>query len=267
MDIYRKIAALIDEQKEMVIVTVVETLGSTPARKAFKMIVLADGTTAGTVGGGALEYEAVKKAKECLNAGRNALQELNLEKIGMACGGAVKIFHEYIAPLKSLYIFGGGHICQAVAPMAAALGFSITVIDNREEIARQALHPAAKKVILGEYTEVIGALPIHHPAYCLIVSHKHGHDAEILKALLMRDDSFAYIGMIGSRKKVKVTFENLLREGIDRQKLEHVYSPVGLAIGADTPAEIAVSILAEMIALGQGAEAPHMRCAPEAAKL
>ena len=259
MNIYMRLHELVLKNQEMVVATIVDTAGSTPGRRAFKMIVLPDGSTEGTVGGGALEEMVCKRARQCLEEGRNHFEELNLEKIGMQCGGQVKIFYEYMAKQKNFYIFGGGHICQAMTPIAAAAGFTVNIVDNRKEITDAALHPQAKKVTCGEYREVIPQLEIKSPCAALVVSHKHIHDGEILRELLLRNEEFDYIGMIGSRKKVRGIFEKLIAEGISKSKIDRVYSPVGIDIGADTPFEIAISIMAEMIALEKGKNVPHMK--------
>jgi len=259
MNIYNRINELINQDREMVIATIVDAMGSAPGRQSFRMIILKDGSLEGTVGGGALEYLVVEKARACMEKASSAFEEVNLEKIGMDCGGSVKIFFEYIPCQKQLYIFGGGHICQALTPLAADLGFEVTVVDNREEIARPGLHRGAREVVHGDFGATIQSMHFRAPAWALVVSHRHGHDEEILRELLLRDLSFRYIGMIGSRKKVLGTFDRIKAAGVKEEKLTAVYSPVGLDIGADTPHEIAIAILAEIIALERNRAVPHMR--------
>jgi xanthine dehydrogenase accessory factor len=257
--IYEELYTNMKKNREMVLATVVDARGSGPGRQSFKMIIFPDGASIGTVGGGAIELVAVRRAMKCLAERKSHLEEYDLEKIGMSCGGRMTLYYEYIPRHKQLFIFGGGHICKAITPMAAALGFDVVIADNREEFGRADLHPGARNVLYGDYGAIIKELEINSPACALIVSHKHLHDEEILGALLSREESITYIGMIGSRKKVENCFERLIGRGIKKDKLERVYSPVGLDIGADTPHEIAVSILAEIIALDREKKVPHMK--------
>lgn len=259
MEIYSRISKHISDNLEMVIATIVDTEGGTPGRQAFKIIVFGDGSIEGTVGGGALENEVIKRALICHKESKNHFEGLDLANIGMQCGGQVKVFYEYIPCVRKLYIFGGGHIARAVAPIAKSLGYKIIVIDNRKEVALSSIHPEAKEVICGDYTQIIKNLKIETPAYVLILSHKHLHDEEILRELLLKENDFSYIGMIGSRNKVRKCFEHLLRDGINKEKIERVFSPVGINIGADTPGEIAISILSEIIALQNDKVVPHMK--------
>jgi xanthine dehydrogenase accessory factor len=235
----------------------VEAIGSTPGRKAFKMIIADDGTFYGTVGGGAIEYKVVEMGRELIKKKTNHFQKFNLKEIGMICGGEISVFFEYMAGGKYLYICGGGHVCQAIEPIAKSLGFNITVIDNRKDVAVRELHPSADEIVCGEFDETIKNMQIRQPAYAIILTNKHIHDGDSLKALLSKDDSFEYIGMIGSRNKVKTCLENI--KDINQEKLDKVYTPIGLNIGGETPAEIAVGIMAEIISLQYGRNVPHMK--------
>ncbi len=259
MNIYSRIKELLDGNEEFLIVTVVDAMGSSPGRQGFRMIVRSGGITEGTVGGGAIENMAREKAQSCLMEGKSHFEEVNLESIGMACGGAMKLYYEYMPRSRHLYLFGGGHVCQALLPMAVSLGYRTIVLDNREEVARKELHPLAEEVHCGDLRELIEKMDFKMPASVLIFTHKHLHDQEVLRAVLRKETPFAYIGMIGSKKKVHAAFEILEKEGISNEKIKSVYSPVGITIGADTPAEISISILAEMIALERGRDVPHMK--------
>ncbi len=259
MNIFQKVNEITSQNKEIVLATVVDAKGSSPARKAFKMIIVADGSIMGSVGGGALEYEVVNIGRELIKSKQNDLRHFDLSELGMACGGEVTVFFEYISKGKYLYIFGGGHICQAISPIAQSLGFRITVVDDRPEVTSKEMHPSAENVTCGGFVETVSTMEIHSPAYALIVTNKHMHDGDTLKALLQRNEEFRYIGMIGSKSKVEGCMNMLERTGIDRKKLQQIYTPVGLRIGGDTPAEIAVSIMAEVIAVENNKTAPHMR--------
>jgi xanthine dehydrogenase accessory factor len=259
MNMYARINELLAGNEQFVIVNVVDAMGSSPGRQGFRMIVREGGLTEGTIGGGAVEHEARERALACLRDGKSLFEEINLEAIGMSCGGSMKLYYEYIDRGRHLYLFGGGHVCQALVPMAVSLGYKVIVMDNRPEVAKREIHPLAVEVHCGDLKELIEKTEFKTPAGVLIFTHKHLHDQDVLKAILKKDVNFSYIGMIGSKKKVHVTFDMLVKEGISEEKVRAVYSPVGINIGADTPAEISISILAEMIALEKGREVPHMR--------
>jgi len=259
MNMYARINELLAGNEQFVIVTVVDAMGSSPGRQGFRMIVRAGGLTEGTIGGGAVEHEARERALVCLSDRKSLFEEISLEAIGMSCGGAMKLYYEYIDKGRHLYLFGGGHVCQALVPMAVSLGYRAIIMDNRPEVASRENHPLAAEVHCGDLKELIEKTEFKLPAGVLIFTHKHLHDQDVLRAILKKDLNFSYIGMIGSKKKVHVTFDMLVKEGISEEKIRSVYSPVGINIGADTPAEISISILAEMIALEKGREVPHMR--------
>ncbi len=258
MNTLKKTLEYLDNNRDFVLMTVVRAEGSSPARSGFKMIVDSEGNLHGTVGGGALEYKAVETAKQCLQNKTNILEHYNLADIGMECGGAAEIFYEYISKEKNIYIFGAGHICQAFSPIAKQLGFRITVIDDRPEVAIPSLQPTADEIICGSFVETINTLDFPNQSYCLIVTNKHLHDYDCLKALLAKETNFYYIGMIGSRVKVSNIFAKLSKDGISEEKIKKVSSPVGLNIGGDTPSEIAVGIAAEIISIENAKTVPHM---------
>lgn len=260
MNIQKKISEYIDGDREFVVATVVEAVGSSPARSGFRMIVDGDGFE-GSVGGGALEYRAVDDARKQLSLRKNALKEYALGDIGMTCGGTAKIFYEYMPGGRNFYVFGGGHICKSVCPIAESLGFKVTVVDDRPEVANSESQPHAQNVICGDFEEVIEGLAIPDNSYALIVTNKHIHDRDVLEALCKRAGKFRYIGMIGSRTKVAICLRELSEAGVSDETIENIYTPVGLNIGGDSPAEIAVGIMAEIIAIDHGKEVPHMKSA------
>lgn len=258
INIQQAICEYIEDGKEFVTATVVEAVGSSPARSGFKMIITKDGFT-GSVGGGKIEYIAVDTAREQIKKRKNLLSEYNLGEIGMTCGGTVKIFYEYMPGGRNFFIFGGGHVCQAVSPIAESLGFKVKVMDNRPEIANRECQPHAHEVICGEFAEEIDKLKIPDNSYALIVTNKHTHDGEVLHALCRRAEKFTYIGMIGSRTKVGLCFSQLREAGVSEDTISKIYTPVGLNIGGESPAEIAVGIMAEVIAVDYGRDVPNMK--------
>lgn len=259
MKTLKKLQEYLDNNNEVVLATVVDAKGSTPGRKAFKMIVADDGTFYGTVGGGAIEYEVVEKARKLIRQKSNLLKEFKLKDLNMICGGEVTVFFEYMANLRTLYILGGGHVGQAIEPIASSLGFRVIVVDNRPEVTTKELHPFAQEIICGDFYETIKNMTLNNPAYAIVLTNKHLHDSDCLRALLQKEHELKYIGMIGSMTKVKICLDELEKGGIKRDKIDKVYTPIGLDIGGDTPAEIAVGIMAELIAIAHDKKVPHMK--------
>lgn len=252
IDIFNK---LLDYQKKNIPVslcTVVDAKES-PGKPGFKMLVTASGEIHGTVGGGKLEYLAVQNAVNAINKGQNTFIEYTLEPeendgIGMYCGGYAKIFIEVYAGYGDLHLFGGGHICRAMGPMAKELGFNISVYDNRAEFADKEYLPFADNLYCGNYCDLIKNIKLGPQSYVAIFTHGHLHDGEVLKAILEKDTMPFYLGMIGSSNKVVKTFADLKDAGVSSEKLEKVLTPIGL-FKANTPAEVAISILAQMLSL------------------
>jgi len=159
-----------------------------------------------------------------------------------------KVLNVFVAPLVSnpgLYIFGGGHVSQQIVPLAARVDFNVTVIDDRSEFADPRLFPEARKVLQHRFEDVLEALPVDSSSFLVIVTRGHTYDKDVLAQSLKTNAR--YVGMIGSRRKRDIIYEKLLEEGYTRKDLDRVHSPIGLSIGAETPAEIAVSIVAELI--------------------
>jgi len=238
------------------IVTVIETSGSVPGKTGFRMIVT-PGETEGTVGGGALEKEAIREARELLAARASARTvRIKVSDIDMQCGGEVSIFIEPCRPAAALWIFGGGHIAKALVPMAAGAGFSVTVVDHRPEFADKARFPQASRTLSAPYAEAAGSMP--PGAFVVIVTHGHAHDAEVLIESARIEPPLPYIGMIGSRHKVAATLETLRAAGVTPGP--NLYTPIGLDLGGGTPGEIALSIASEILGVLNGRRGlPHCR--------
>jgi xanthine dehydrogenase accessory factor len=258
MNSLKIIARALQENVEFVIATVVDAQGSTPARAGFRMIVTAI-KTAGTVGGGALENSVISEARSMLPLRKEArLVKMDLSELEMQCGGQVQVFLEPYYRKPSLWIFGAGHIARALTPLAVSIGFCITVVDNREGFAVKDRFPAAAVLMTKEYSDALSEMP--HDGYAVIVTHGHRHDEEIVLALAHRKPPLPYIGMIGSRKKVLIPREKILKNG---DKWDNIYSPIGLNIGGDSPDEIALSIAAELQGVyNKKTDLPHCRLEP-----
>ena len=234
--------------------TVVRVQGSTPQRAGAKMLVFADGRTVGTIGGGCYENEALWKAREAIGSGKPALLHFELnddfaQENGLICGGRMDVHVDPLEPTPHLYIVGAGHVGWHLGRAAAEAGFRIHVVDDREKFANVERFPGAE-IAVEPIPEWLHRADIPASAYVVVVTRGHTHDLDAMRALAARD--LKYLGLIGSRAKVARIADALFEEGMPPECIERVHAPIGLNIGAVTPAEIAVSILAELIAVRRG---------------
>lgn len=227
--------------------TVVGASGSVPRGLGARMIVYPDGRTFGTIGGGALEERLVAHCRS-QPVEVPTLVHIDLARdAAMACGGQVSLLLEPLGQTAWLVIFGAGHIAAELAPMAVRCGFRVAVADSDATYCRADRFPDASLHVPSLEPPEWKRLPLGERAYCVIMTRAHSLDLEVLARLL--DYRLAYLGMIGSRRKVEEIFDALRARGVTDADLSRVRAPVGLDIGAETPAEIAVSILAEIIAV------------------
>jgi xanthine dehydrogenase accessory factor len=255
MDLFEEVLRLRREGKRAVMATIVHTNGSIPSFESSRMLVREDGSILGTIGGGCVEAEVWAAAKDVLKleAPRKMTFNLNNEASydnGLICGGTLEVFVEPILPQPTLYIFGGGHVSMALAQAAHTAGFSIGVIDDREQYANKERFPMATEIYTS-YEESYEKIKPNASSYLVIVTRGHKDDMRVLQWAVGTDAR--YIGMIGSKRKVLSVYQALEREGIPSEKFDQVHAPVGLEIGALTPYEIAISIAAELIAVRRGA--------------
>lgn len=247
--IYIEITKLIKQDTPAALATVVESSGSTPRMVGAKMLVKSDGSILGTIGGGRVELLVIEEALKIMHESSGRIIEYDLTSskkgIGAICGGNMKVFIEPIQKQEKLFIFGAGHIAQPLAVMGKTLGLKVFVVDDRPSYANTKRFAAADKVICGKFKETIKKLPLDKKSYAVIITYSHSLDYQVLKSCLKYD--LAYLGMIGSKNKVRIVFDKLKKDGISKRKLSKVFAPVGLEIGAEAPAEIAVSILAQII--------------------
>ena len=265
MTIIDQMKRLQDSGIPFALVTVTETRSSTPRDAGTQMIVDARGKILGTIGGGPVERTAARTAGEMLREGaKDRLLRFTLDTVpeedkagdlidtGAICGGDMSVFIQCFYPPGRLVIAGGGHIAEALYGIAKEMDFGITIVDNRPEFASGERFPGAE-VIVGDYSEVFSDLPVNSPTYFVIITHGHKHDQDVLDAVVEKDwKNVSYVGMIGSRHKVKKVLERSLEKGLSREKLSRVRSPIGLDIGASTPWEIGIAIMAEIIAARHG---------------
>lgn len=250
---WREIAESLAARKPLVAATVVRDSGSVPRRTGAKMLVHADGRTRGSVGGGLFEALIVRDALSALACQQSLTRAYSFnpegaspQAFGAVCGGRAEVFLEVIMPPDRLLIVGGGHCGRALARMASLLDFSIIVADDREEYVRPEdfAFPNITQV-LRLAADYEGLPTPDENTYVALVSKGFLTDEAALRRIL--DTPAAYIGMIGSRRKREVVYDKLRADGISEERLARVHAPIGLDIGAETPEEIAVSILGEII--------------------
>jgi len=261
MDIFEEIVTARKANTPVVMATVVESLGSAPREEGARMLIKADGSTVGTIGGGAIEKVIVDRAMTLMHGAAPQLARYDLEDIGMTCGGAMGVFLEPLRPAPRLFIFGAGHVGTALAQLGKMLDFSVVVVDNRSEFADRERLPWADEVIVDEYQNALEHISSFQNAYAVILTHKHVHDFEVL--CLCAAKPFFYLGMIGSKTKVAKAFYQLREKGVDAEVIRRIHAPIGIDIGANTPAEIALSIAAELLAVRSGAKIPGMQLEPQ----
>jgi len=252
-EIYREILRLREHGKTAALATVIDATGSTPGKVLFKMLVYHNGETLGTIGGGAYEGKVISEALAVINTQRSRVYhfefqgcESGITDDGPICGGKMEVLIEPITVKPTLFIIGAGHIGQALVKIGKTVGFKIVVIDDREEFANRERLPDADEILLLSFDKMKDRIQVNESSYIVIVTRGHQHDEKALKTFARSNAT--YIGMVGSGRKVTEVFQKLLKEGIERKLLDRVYAPVGLAIGAQTPSEIAISIVAELIA-------------------
>ena len=250
MDIFKEIVSLKSEGIPAVVTTVVEVEGSAPGKPGARMIVKKDGTTVGTIGGGAIEKRITEEALTMMQSRGTRLLKYELKDIGMVCGGGMSVFLEPLVDAHPLIIFGAGHIGAALSKIGAMLGFTTVVVDNRPEFASEEKLPWADRVIAGDYQKALHDLSFSDTTYVVILTHRHAHDFEILEYCI--EQPFSYLGMIGSRKKVGKAFDQLREKGVTEADIKRIHAPIGLDIGAESPEELAVAIAAQLVTVRSG---------------
>lgn len=230
----------LEQNEPVALATVVEVSGASPAQVGFKLLVHRDGSAVGNLGGGELEQRVREEAMAALREGRSrlfrsTLREEGPDALGTLCGGDVTCFIEVYHPIPTLLIVGGGHLGQPLAEMARILGFSVQVVDVQPE---RATVPQFDPAAITPWT------------YVVIVTRTHLSDEQVLRQVL--DTPAAYVGMIGSRRKVQTLFDHLQASGVPDEQLARVRAPIGLDLGGRSPEEIALAILAEIVQVRYG---------------
>jgi xanthine dehydrogenase accessory factor len=257
MDIYEEVVRLLRLGQKCALATIVQVNGSIPSYESAKLLVREDGSMLGTIGGGCVEAEVWNVARDVMQNERPRHMNFSLGQDaaydnGLICGGQLSVFIEPVVPQPRLYIFGAGHISKSISKIATLAGFATVIVDNREAFANPERFPEADQVFAEEYEDVFPKLPIRDTSYLVIVTRGHRDDMRVMRWAV--GTNAKYIAMIGSKRKVIGVVKELEKEGIPREAFERAFAPMGLDIGAITPEEIAVSIVAEMIAMRRAPE-------------
>jgi xanthine dehydrogenase accessory factor len=252
VDIYDEIVRLRRLGQKCALATIVQVRGSIPSYESAKLLVREDGSIMGTVGGGCVEGEVWAAAREVIDTEKPKHLTFSLGQDaaydnGLICGGQLNIFVEPVIPQPRAYIFGGGHVSKSISKVATLAGFATVIVDDREAFANKERFPEAEETYAEEYESVFAKLEVTSSSYLIIVTRGHRDDMRVLRWAV--GTPARYIAMIGSKRKTISVIHELENEGFDRAAFEKIFAPMGLEIGAESPEEIAVSVVAEMIAV------------------
>ncbi len=252
MDVYEELVRLRRRGEKCALATIVSVNGSIPSYQNAKILVREDGSFVGTIGGGCVEAEVYNAAREVMETEKAKMLEFSLGQDvayenGLICGGQLNVYVEPVVPQPRAFLFGAGHVAQAIAKVAHLAGFATVIVDDRERFASRERFPDAEEIHAAEYEQIFPRLEINSSSYLIIVTRGHRDDMRVLRLAVQTPARF--IAMIGSKRKVISIVKELEKEGIPREKFERLTAPMGLDIGAVTPEEIAVSVVAEMIAV------------------
>ncbi len=268
-DIYAEIAKLRKEGRKAALATIIQVQGSIPSYESSKILIRDDGSIVGTVGGGCVEAEVWAVAQDVMKDEKSRRLHFNLNANpeydnGLICGGSLDIFIEPILATPTVYLFGGGHVSLYVSKVADLAGFDVVVVEDREAFGSKERFPEATEICVGPWEETVSKLKVNEFSFLVLVTRGHKGDLTCLRWALTTPAR--YIGMIGSKRKFIEISKVLEGEGVPVEKFERVHSPIGLEIGALTPEEIAVAVVAEMIAVRRNAtpSAPSMAYKPKA---
>lgn len=249
LEIYQELVNIISKGERAVLATIISSRGATPRKAGAKMLIKEDGTFVGTVGGGGTEHKIRQTVSEIMRSGKPQVVSFDLSgkdgTLAMICGGQLEIFLEPVMPPDTLYLFGAGHTSQRTATLAKMLGFRVVVIDPRPEYNNPDRFPDADSLVVEEYDSAFSKLSVDEDSYIVIYTTGHVVDEKCLHFAV--STGAKYLGMIGSKRKAKEVKERLQQQGVSPEQIRRVHSPIGLEIGGETPEEIAISIMAEIV--------------------
>ena len=249
MSIYQELARMAEAGEQAAVCTVINAQGSTPRHTGSKMIVYPGGKIMGTIGGGEMENRVITSAYEVIASNKPQRLDFNLSDPTQGdpgiCGGQMEVFVEPVQPDATIVVIGGGHVGKAVVHLAKWLGYRVILSDDREEFCNAESVPGADEYLNYQMKDMFEYLNIHAQTYLIFTTRNTSIDIEALPVSL--ESPARYIGVIGSKRRWEVTRKTLIEEGISAEKLDLVDSPMGLDIHAESPQEIAVSILSQVI--------------------
>lgn len=255
--VVQALSELLARRERGALATVVRTSGSTPQRPGARLLLREDGSTLGTVGGGAIERAVIEALERALGEREPKLLVRDLaHDLGMCCGGRMEIFVEPLLPVPRLWLLGAGHVAKPTAALARSVGFEVHVVDEREEWNTGDRFPGCE-LVLGDPSEELRRAGLGSDDWVLITTHDHVLDEAALQAAA--ESEAQYVGLVGSRRKALRLLERVAEKVGRELQRDRVFAPVGLDIGAVSPEEIAVSIVAELVALRHGQPAAHLR--------
>ncbi len=246
LEISRAVTAALEERRPFAVVTIVGASGTT-SRTSGKMLVYEDGSSLGTVGGGSVEFDAVADALACIRAGKSAMKVYGGSCSPHPSDGEITVWIEVSPAVPLLVVVGGGHVGRSLLRQAGFLGYDTWLIDDRapEQIA-ESVALCRRFFRVPDFRDGVLAVDIPPSAAVVLCSYSHATDRDALSAMLTKDT--AYLGMLASQKKIRRVFSSLREEGFTDERLASVHAPVGLDIGAETPEEIALAVMAEILA-------------------
>jgi xanthine dehydrogenase accessory factor len=250
----------IQANEPVALVTVIANTGSSPGKTGAMMAVRHDGRINGTVGGGNLEHQTINEAVQCIANGKSKEVSYSLNAnsdLGMTCGGELRLFIKVFQQQPQLLVIGGGHIGLELYQLGIHQGFHVIIVDDRPEMVTRERFPLAECLLTEDLTRILTEYLITTSCYVTIATRSHASDRQALEAVVNSDA--AYIGMIGSRNKIKNAMRYLLERGISRDRLAAVYAPMGLNIASIQPKEIAMSIMSEILLVKNNGSLDHMR--------
>lgn len=244
--LFKKISEILDSGEDCALCTIVTTQGSTPLKAGAKMVVTSTGKLFGTIGGGDLEKKVIENALLVITTKQSEQFTHNLlQQHGMCCGGTVVVFIDFISKPARLYVFGSGHVGRALCKVASTLDFELFLIDDRKN-ELELINTTGIHKLPFPAKDILSSLPFDNNTYIAIMTRDHSLDREILAYCINKPH--AYLGMIGSRRKVEITKKMFLSGGLcEPEAFDNVDMPMGIPIQASNPEEIAISILAKLI--------------------
>lgn len=261
MNIFKAVADLEEQGVAGALCTIIEAKGSTPRHDSSKMLVKEDGSIIGTIGGGQVEQRVLAEALEAIADGKSRRLSYNLVDPSIGdpgtCGGTMEVFVEPILPKPTLLIIGGGHVGKAVTSLGKWVGFYTIVNDDRPDFCTPEYNPDADQFIIAKMEKIPELIKI--TPYTYIVLTTRGSDVDVQGLGVILPQPAKYLGIIGSKRRWMTTKKDLIDQGVPVELLKKVHSPIGLELHAETPEEIAVSIIAEVLMIKNGGTGSFMK--------